>query len=134
MLGYDASMKNVSEKIRNYYFGPERRIHPGVQLTNFTNLFSDRMFFDGTHKSALLHAQHAPVHLYYNTYAGDVSLFSLMKGVSPSSMLAAELQVALDMTKDFLYSMTYGKWFENRGEYSISTNSAFFLSGIMNLI
>ncbi|CAG7822764.1 unnamed protein product [Allacma fusca] len=115
MLGYDPSAKNVSEKIRNFYFGPVRRVHPVTHVNNFTNLFSDRMFFHGTHKSAVYHARYAPVYLYYNTYAGEVSLFNLMKAVSPVSRFAAELQVAFDMAKDLFYSMTYGKWFENLG-------------------
>ena len=88
MLGYDSSLRNVSEKIRDYYFGQSTKIDPNVLIQNFTNLFSDRMFFHGTHKSAIYHAHYAPVHLYYNTYNAEVSLFNLMKGVSPTSRLA----------------------------------------------
>lgn len=102
MLDYDKQLVNVSEKIREYYFGKFKGKYFAEDVQNITSIYSDRVYFHATQKAALLHAKYAPVFLYFYTYPGDFSFFSLFKAVMPrhEDMIAPEIKIAVDIAKD----------------------------------
>lgn len=104
MLDYDRSKTNVSSKIRNYYFGNFRGkyLTEDTYIENITNIYSDRVYFHATRKAALYHAKYAPTYLYYYSYPGQFSFFSLFKAVMPryEDVFAPEIKIGIDVAKD----------------------------------
>jgi len=114
LLSYDMKNQEASEEIRAYYFGNTVQ-NPLSSMENFTQLLSDRNFFQGTHKASIFHSKVAPVYLYYFTYPGDVSLFKLFKWISPHVFLPVELQVVIELVKEFVYKYLFGVVDQNYG-------------------
>lgn len=68
ILLYNTNDPTVPAKIRSHYFGSQSSFCTQSNLANFTNLFSEREYFLGTHQSALYHHSEenkAPVYLFY---------------------------------------------------------------------
>lgn len=83
MLDYDKNRLEISEKIKQYYFGRFAGKYYAEDIRNITSIYSHRVYFHATQKAALLHSVHAPTFLYFYTYPGDFSFFSLFKAVMP---------------------------------------------------
>lgn len=103
-MDYDKGRVDVSNKIKDYYFGKFTGKYFPEDVRNITSLFSDRVYFHATQKAATLHSAHADTYLYLYTYPGDFSFFSLFKAVMPrhEDFLAPEIKIAIDIAKDFL--------------------------------
>lgn len=68
ILLYNSKDETVPDKIRAHYFGNQPSFCTQSNLANFTNLFSEREYFLGTHQSASFHhsvEKNAPVYLFY---------------------------------------------------------------------
>lgn len=74
LLHYDSKRAEVSDELRQYYFtrrlenGSLESVNPADDLLNLTKMFSDGLFFEGTHRVSKMHAIYAPTYLYYYTY------------------------------------------------------------------
>lgn len=103
MLDYDPKRVDISRRIKQHYF--KSLVGKPLQdsaIANLTQLYSERVYFLESRKAALLHAQHAPVYLYYYSYPGDISFFRLFKAVMPThrDYIAPELKIAIDVGMD----------------------------------
>ncbi|XP_021945103.2 esterase E4 isoform X1 [Folsomia candida] len=103
MLDYDKNRLEISEKIKQYYFGRFAGKYYAEDIRNITSIYSHRVYFHATQKAALLHSVHAPTFLYFYTYPGDFSFFSLFKAVMPrdGDIIAPEVKIAVEIAKDF---------------------------------
>jgi hypothetical protein len=102
MLDYNSSESEVSQKIRKHYFGNFKGKYLAEDVENITKLYSDRVYFHATHKAAMYHSVHAPTYLYFYSYPGEYSFFSLFKAVMPrhEDLIPPELKIAADVAKD----------------------------------
>jgi carboxylesterase type B len=83
LLHYDPARKDISEKIREYYFKNSTTISSDV--ATLTKMISDGIFFHATHWTAKLHSKWAPVYLYYYTYRSSLpSVYSAMGAIKNS--------------------------------------------------
>lgn len=93
---YPQEKTDISAKIRNYYFGNVKSIATKDLVQNYTNLFSDRMFFVPLHNFALEYRKHASLRLYFYTHKGQFSLARLLAS-SQKPYLPPLVNVILDM-------------------------------------
>jgi len=102
MLDYNSSETKVSDKVRKYYFGSFKGKYLAEDVERITQVYSDRVYFHATHKAASYHSLHAPTYLYYYSYPGEYSFFSLFKAVMPrpEDIIPPELKIAADVAKD----------------------------------
>ena len=66
--------KEISERIRNFYFDPNSSSNTLGEFNNYTKLFSDRAFFHSVHHAAKYHSPAAPTYLYFYTYNQEFDL------------------------------------------------------------
>lgn len=78
MLGYDPSNTKASEQIRQFYFPQVTNISSRNFLSEYTNMLSDRNFFEPTDRFVKMFMSQAPVHMYLFSYSADFSLGDLM--------------------------------------------------------
>jgi len=102
MLDYDKNRVDVSQRIKDYYFGKFKGRYFPEDVKNMTDLYSHRVYFHATEKAVRMHSQYAPAYLYYYTYPGEFSFFSLFKAVMPSheDFIPPEIRIAMDIAKD----------------------------------
>lgn len=62
----------LTEKIRDYYFGPS--ITEEEFAENLTDMLSDRAFFHPLHKAVHLYSKHAETYVYYFNYSAFYTL------------------------------------------------------------
>lgn len=74
ILGYEPDQKDVSAKIRKFYFGNVPDIGSIDYLSNYTNMFSDRQFFQPVHHFMEGFAKHSSVRAYMYAYSAEFSL------------------------------------------------------------
>jgi carboxylesterase type B len=106
LLNYNPKDEAAAWKIRKYYFGDSSRSIQN-QLQNLTNLFSDKMFFSPTKKAADIHSRFAPTYLYYFTYRTPVTVYDLIRGVTPAGFLPPEIEIVGHMTRSWIESNVF---------------------------
>lgn len=115
-LLYDAD-PSVSQKVKDFYFraGSKETSESGGNnkatqhrqqigwddLESLTNAYSDRYFFGCTHDAAVLHAKHAPVHLYFYTYKPDIGFGYVQE--TARGLLPVRLELIIGYFKFHLY-------------------------------
>jgi len=111
--------EKISDKIRKFYFGSAAAADSNAKkgsdktsqvkgnkigmgdLESLTNLYSDRYFFGCVKDAAMLHAQYAPVHLYYFTYKQDVSYGYILENTP--GRIPVDIELILGYAKLMLY-------------------------------
>lgn len=78
ILYYPQEKIDVSAKIRKFYFGDVENIATKELVSNYTNLFSDRIFFIPLHNFAKEYSKHADTRLYFYSYKGQFSFARLL--------------------------------------------------------
>ncbi|CAL8073931.1 unnamed protein product [Orchesella dallaii] len=103
-LNYDPENTDISERIRQYYFGEGRTANPGDDLESLTQMFSDGLYYHSLKYSAVRHARFAPVYLYFYTYESKAlpNTYSLVRAVRPDDWTPSEVQVATSVTHDMM--------------------------------
>lgn len=78
--------KKHSKEIKEFYFGTDDNFESLEKFPAFTDLMTDRLFFTGFNKTAVLHSIHAPTYFYYYNKPSSLSLLNLLlmlKGTFP---------------------------------------------------
>lgn len=109
-LNYDPDNTDVSERIRQYYFGDGRTPNPGDDLESFTQMISDGMYYHPLKYAAVRHSKLAPVYLYFYTYESKAlpNVYSLVRAVKPTMWTPSEFQVAAAVTQDMMKKRSRG--------------------------
>ncbi|XP_035716357.1 venom carboxylesterase-6-like [Folsomia candida] len=99
---FDPNKTDVSDRLRQYYFGGSRYLNPGYDLENLTQLVSDGVYFHPTHWTAIRHARHSPTFLYFFTYqpVRFPSICSAYRALRPDSWFPAQLKVVGAVVQD----------------------------------
>jgi len=105
---YDPNKTDVTDKLRQYYFGDSAYLNPGYDLPNLEQLISDGNYFHPNHYTAIRHARYAPTFLFYFTYKTIrfPNICSAYKAVRHDDWYPAELNVVGTVAKDI--SRNYG--------------------------
>jgi hypothetical protein len=96
----------ITEKIKSYYFNEKfNHENPMSQMLNFTNLFSDWIFYLGFQNGITSHLKQAspsaPIYLYYYNYNGDFNLSDVLLSLKGDYHQIIEL-----------VWMKFSKWFK----------------------
>ncbi len=92
--------EKTAKLIRKFYFGNNKNIASKAFLSNYTNMFSDRLFMVATHQHAKIYSSYAPIRLYYYTHRGDFCLGNIM--ASSQGRFPFVVNVVLDV---------FSRWF-----------------------
>jgi len=111
-FGDQAVVERNSERIRRQYF--QSPIGSESSFQNFTNMFSDKLFFLPAHNAAMLQSRHAPVYMYYFNHPTKFSLSKLASATSEQTVVPAEIQIA---------TYVAGSWFR---EYLLGFKRPFY--------
>ena len=113
LLNYNGTAHpDAADKIRKYYFGntaPGQVIRIRKNIQNFTNMFSDRMFFLPQKEGSLQSAKYAPTFMYYFTYEAPISIYDLILGMNPNTGILQEIELAAHMTRKWLQENVFGQ-------------------------
>ncbi|CAL8109732.1 unnamed protein product [Orchesella dallaii] len=91
-FGDQEVIEKNSERIRREYF--QTPIGSESSFQNFTNMFSDKLFFLPAHNAAMLQSRHSPVYMYYFNHPTKFSLSKLAAATSDTSVVRPEIQIA----------------------------------------
>jgi hypothetical protein len=109
ILNYPEEKTDVSAKIKKFYFGDVENIASKDLVLNYTNLFSDRMFFVPLHKFAKGFNKNkiAPLRLYFYTHQGKFSFARLLISTQ-KPYLPVIANVLLDMAVLWIEENVFG--------------------------
>lgn len=111
LLNYNGTKHpEAANQIRDYYFGGPNStpIRLRRNLQNFTNMFSDRMFFLPSKEGAMQSAKsNAPTFMYYFSYETPISIYDLILGMNPNAILQ-EIELAAHFTRKWLQQNIFG--------------------------
>lgn len=96
MLYYPEEKSDITSKIRKFYFGETKNIATKDLVENYTNLFSDRIFFEPLHTFATHYKNHAPLRLYFYTHKGQFSLARILSA-SQKPYFTPTVNIILDI-------------------------------------
>lgn len=61
-------LKELGDKVREYYFGPEFSLDDNATFLQLSHLYSDRLFVASAIRFMNLYARHAPTYPYIYTF------------------------------------------------------------------
>jgi carboxylesterase type B len=99
---YDPNKTDVTDRLRQYYFGDSKYLNPGYDIPNMQQMMSDGNYFHPTHYTAIRHARYAPTFLFYFTYKTMrfPNLCNAYKAVRHDDWLPADLKVVASVMKE----------------------------------
>jgi hypothetical protein len=106
LLSYPEERKDVSDKIRKFYFGNVKSIASADLIQNYTNLMSDRQFFSPLHTFSRNYPTDTPMYLYFFAYQGDFC-FSRILASTQKPYLPVIANVIIDMAARWVKSKVF---------------------------
>jgi hypothetical protein len=132
ILNYPEERKDVSEKIRNFYFRDVDNIASTALVQTYTNLFSDRQFFVPLHHFVLNYPKDVPVYLFYFAYQGEFS-FARFLTSSQKTTLPAMAHVLIDKVTHWVKTKVFRLDVEHPGVCKLSEQVSLNLVEQMNI-
>ncbi|CAG7838552.1 unnamed protein product [Allacma fusca] len=115
LLKYDPKRKELTRKIKEFYFGMAEQLDVVNAIEQFSDLLSDRLFIYPAFEAAKVQSRFSPVYLYYLSYKPQTSVYQLITSITPNGRISPVLEFSYSLLKRWfrgkilgLESITYG--------------------------
>jgi carboxylesterase type B len=115
MLKYDPKQKDLTRKIKEFYFGPGEQLDVANNIEKFSDMLSDRLFIYPTFDAAKMQSPYSPVYLYYISYKPKTSVYQLITSITPNGKISPVLEFMYSKLKRWLWEEVLGLEFTTYG-------------------